>query len=260
MEKLSVCIISQNEEQVIARCLASVAWADEIIVVDAYSTDQTKAICLNPKAEWAAKIRFYQEEWRGFRLARMKTLSLASHEWVFVMDSDEACTPELATRIKTILQKNEFDAYKVKRNEYFIGKQIRYGIWNPSYQDRLFKKTGVEYINDIHEYPKFHSEPGRIHEPIEHSPDFSIVKFLYKMNKYTSVEVRERYVQGQRTNVIHLLGAFPAMFLKNYFYYKAYKDGWHGVVISLLEGVSRVVRHVKLWEMERLDRDKQSLM
>jgi hypothetical protein len=142
-------------------------------------------------------------------------------------------------------------AYKVKRVEYFLGKPIHYGIWNPSYQDRFFHREGVKYVNDIHEYPIFPQPPGRIHEPLLHSPDFSPERFLDKMNKYTTIEAWDRVKAGQRTNLFRLLSAGPAMFLKNYFYYQAYRDGVHGVVISLLEGVSRVVRHVKMWQFGR---------
>ena len=102
----------------------------------------------------------------------------------------------------------------------------------------------------MHEYPKFRERPTLLHEPIHHWPGFGVELFLTKMNHYTTIEAQDRFNQGVRTNAFRLLGAFPAMFFKNYFYYQAYRDGAIGVVISLLEGVSRVVRHVKLWQLE----------
>jgi glycosyltransferase involved in cell wall biosynthesis len=248
---LSVLLITHNEEHVIARALESVAWADEIIVADAGSTDRTPEICKDASAPWASKIRFHTRAWEGFRKQRNFSLAQASFDWVLVLDADEACTPELRARLEELLSTPggpAKKAYKVHRAEYFLGKRIHYGIWNPSYQDRFFHRAGVEYINDIHEYPRYPADPGRIHEAIDHWRDFEPEKFLYKMNKYTTIEARARVDAGQRTNVFRLLGAFPAMFLKNYFYYKAYRDGFHGLVISLLEGVSRVVRHVKIWQ------------
>jgi glycosyltransferase involved in cell wall biosynthesis len=252
--KVSAVVITRNEERQIARCLASLSWADEILVVDAESTDRTGEICRDPGAPWAGKLRFERRAWNGFREQRTFAMNLARNDWLLVVDADEECSPELATRLRELLARPEgppHRAYKVRRQEYFLGKPIGHGIWNPSYQDRFFHRAGVRYVNDIHEYPIFPEPPQSIHEPLLHWPDFHPERFLEKMNKYTTVEARERVARGQRTNAFRLLFAFPAMFLKNYFYYGAWRDGMHGFVISLLEGVSRVVRHVKIWQFGR---------
>lgn len=251
---VSVAIITKNEEKHIARCLRSLAWADEIIVVDAESTDRTPEICKDPAAPWASKIRFLTRAWDGFRTQQTYAMSEAQNDWILVVDADEECSPELAERIQSFFRDGKtppYRAYKIRRIEYFLGKAIQHGIWNPSYQDRFFHRAGVKYVNDIHEYPVFPEAPHEIHEPFFHAPDFSPEKFLDKMNKYTSIEARDRVRNGQRTNIFRLLGAFPAMFLKNYFYYGAYKDGIHGFVVSILEGISRAVRHVKIWQYSR---------
>ncbi len=250
---LSVLILTRNEEKLLARCLRSVAWADEIVIVDALSTDRTKEIALAAGEPWSGKTRFIERAWKGFREARNTSLDEATHDRVLVIDADEACTPELRDRLTSLLSQPggpPSAAYKIQRLEFFLGKPIRYGIWNPSYQDRFFDRRGVRYINDVHEYPVFKSPPDLIHEPLEHNPDFGIERFLEKMNTYTSVEALDRYQKGKRTNRFHLFFAFPAMFLKNYFYYGAYKDGIHGFVISVLEGISRAVRHVKIWKIQ----------
>lgn len=251
---VSALIITRNEEKHIARCLASLAWADEIVVVDAESTDRTVEICNEPSSAWAGRIRVLTRAWTGFRDQRMYAMENARHDWLLVVDADEACSPELRDRICELLSRPDgppYRAYKIRRQEYFLGKAINYGIWNPSYQDRFFHRAGVKYVNDIHEYPIFPVPPQNIHEPLLHSPDFAPERFFEKMNKYTTIEARDRVARGQRTNWFRLVGAFPAMFLKNYFYYGAYKDGFHGLVISLMEGVSRVVRHVKIWQFGR---------
>ena len=251
---VTAAIITRNEEKHIARCLASLAWADEILVVDAESEDRTRAICENHESTWSGKIRFLSRRWSGFKDQRMHAMREAKNDWILVVDADEECTPELQAKLRGLLALPggpERKAYKIRRIEYFLGKPIHHGIWNPSYQDRFFDRRGVEYVNDIHEYPVFPERPDEIHEPLLHAPDFAPERFLEKMNKYTTIEARDRVARGQRTNLIHLLGAGPAMFLKNYFYYGAYRDGMHGVIISLLEGVSRVVRHVKIWQFTR---------
>jgi glycosyltransferase involved in cell wall biosynthesis len=251
---VSAVIITRNEEAKIGRCLDSLTWADEIVVVDAKSSDATPKICQDPSRAWSQKIKFFSRDWSGFRDQRNFSIAQAKNDWLLVVDADEACSQELATKIKTLLTDPKgppHSAYKVRRIEYFLGKPIHFGIWNPSYQDRFFHRDGVQYANEVHEYPIFKNPPHEIHEALHHSPDFSIEKFLKKMNEYTSLEARARLKEGQRTSVFKMLFAFPAMFLKNYFYYSAYKDGVHGFVISLLEGVSRVVRHVKMWQYER---------
>ncbi len=251
---VTAAILTQNNEKHLARCLESLSWCDEIVVVDAQSTDRTRALAENPQAPWAGKLRFLVNPWPGFRVQRELAMKEARHDWILVVDSDERCSPELQTLLKELLSTAggpPLRAYKVRRQEYFLGKAIHHGVWNPSYQDRFFHRAGVRYQNDIHEYPVFAQPPGRIHEPLDHDPDFAPEKFLEKMNKYTSIEARDRVRAGQRTHALRIVTAGPAMFLKNYFYYGAWKDGFHGLVISVLEGLSRAVRHVKIWQYQR---------
>lgn len=254
MLPVSAVIIARNEERYIERCLKSLTWADEILVVDGESTDRTREICLDSQKPWSSKIRVLQRRWTGFKDQRTFAMNEAKNDWLLVVDSDEECSPELAGKVQELLGRPEgppAKAYKVHRKEFFLGKHIQHGIWNPSYQDRFFHRAGVRYLNNIHEYPQFPQPPQELHEPLIHAPDFSPDRFLDKMNRYTTLEAQDRVNQGQRTHFFRLIGAFPAMFLKNFFYYKAYKDGFHGFVISLLEGVSRVVRHIKIWQFSR---------
>lgn len=252
----SVLIITRNEERCIARCLESVAFASEIIVVDAQSSDATPRICQAEGKPWSGKLRFVTRPWTGFKDQRNHALSLASHQWVLVVDADEAVSPELRKWISEFLLSpaaEKPDYFKIRRQEYFLGHPIRYGIWNPSYQDRFFHRQGIQYVNDIHEYPPYpvpREEQKRIDAHLEHDPDFGPERFFHKMNLYTGIEARDRIQQGRRTNALRLVAAFPAMFLKNYFYYKAYRDGMPGLVISVMEGISRAVRHVKMWQIQ----------
>jgi len=155
---VSAVIIARNEEKHIGRCLASLVWADEIVVVDAESTDRTAAICQDPQAPWAAKMKFHRRPWTGFRDQRNFSIDSASHDWILVVDADEKCSDELREKILALLSQAGGPprrAYKVRRIEYFLGKPIYHGVWNPSYQDRFFHREGVRYTNDIHEYPVF---------------------------------------------------------------------------------------------------------
>jgi glycosyltransferase involved in cell wall biosynthesis len=253
MFPLSVVIITKNEEKYIARCLESVSWADDVLVVDSESTDQTLEIVRAQGQPWSSRVRVLTRSWSGFRDQRNFALQNAKYDWVLSMDADEACSAELAEKIQSLLRDPKGPpsaAYQIRRVEYFLGKPIDYGIWNPSYQDRFFHKAGVRYVNNVHEYPVFSVIPSQIHEPIHHCLDLDPEKILAKMNRYTSIEARDRVNHGQRTNLFHLLGTFPVMTLKVYFYYGGYKDGMRGLIIALLEGVSRVVRHIKMWQYQ----------
>ncbi len=254
---ISSLVLTYNEEQVIHRCLKSLVWSDEILVVDACSTDQTEKICKDSQQPWAGKLRWIQRPWTGFRDQRTFAMQQANTDWLLIVDADEECSSELSQKIGALLKLPggpPSKAYQIRRIEYFLGKQIHYGIWNPSYQDRFFNRLGVRYVNEIHEYPVFLERAQQIHEPLMHSPHFSPVKFIDKMNRYTTIEAQDRVSKGQRTNGFRIFFAFPAMFLKNYFYYGAYRDGFHGFIISLLEGISRVIRHIKIWQYSRLDK------
>lgn len=251
---VSALVITMNEAHRLERCLTSLAWADEILVLDGGSTDATKELCTAVGRPWSGAMTYAHVPWQGFLHQRNEALRRARHDWVLVVDSDEAVSEELAKRIQALMAAEEdppHRAYKVRRVEYFLGRPIRAGIWNPSWQDRFFHRVGVQYINNVHEYPVFHEPPGRLSEPIHHDPSFDLDRFLTKMNKYTTIEAQDRVRQGMRTNAVRMLTAFPAMFLKNYFYYKSYRDGWHGFVISILEGISRAVRHAKIWHYQK---------
>ncbi|MBI4925356.1 MAG: glycosyltransferase family 2 protein [Bdellovibrio sp.] len=259
---VSAVILTKNEEKHIQRCLNSLTWADEILVIDAFSQDKTVEICNDSTRPWAQNIKVIQKQWNGFKEQRNFSIKTAKNNWILVVDADEECSWDLAKKIKSFFKDSKeppHRAYKVHRIEYFLEKPIHYGIWNPSYQDRFFYRDGVNYVNDVHEYPIFSVTPSRIHEPLKHAENFDVDKFINKMHTYTSIEAMDRFSKGQRTNWFTLLFAFPAMFFKNYFYYKAYKDGMRGFIISLLEGVSRVVRHIKIWKLTEQNLPKEKI-
>lgn len=254
---LSVLIIARNEAKYIARALQSVQFAAEIIVVDGGSSDQTREIA----AELGAIV--IEREWNGFREQRNFALSKASHDWVFFLDADEAATPELATWFIGFFggatNREITNGYKIRRIEYFLGREIHGACWNPSYQDRFLRKGKAVFVGEIHEYPNV--EGGLLRAPasaaIQHNPNITVESILEKMNRYTTVEAWDRYSLGERTNLLHMFVTFFSTWFKNFFYYKAYRDGGHGFVIALVEAISRTVRHIKLWQIQRMKAEKR---
>ena len=249
---LSVLLIARNEEALIGRAIRSCPFAREVVVIDACSTDATRTV-----AE-AAGARVIERKWTNFSEQRNFSLSQAKEDWVLVLDADEAATPALAQWLRDFFSAQKQNAapygYKIKRIEYFLGKRIYGSCWNPSFQDRFFRRDKAKYIGEIHEYPEV--EGGLVCAPetaaIEHNPNVTVESFLEKMNRYTTLEAFDRYQAGQRTSLPHLGVAFFANWWKNFFYYKGYRDGAHGFVICLMEATSRTVRHLKLWQIQRM--------
>lgn len=253
MSKLPITaiIIALNEAQTIQRALASLDFVQEVLVIDGGSSDDTVAI-----AEQAGA-RVVQRAWPGFCEQRNFSLREAKHDWVLVVDADECVTAGLRDWLHEFcadhLNAPKSNGYKIRRIEYFLGREIKGACWNPSYQDRFFLRDKAAYIGHIHEYPVV--EGGMVRAPdtaaLDHNQAVTIESFLKKMNTYTTVEAHDRYLRGIRTNLLHAFVAFFASWWKNFFYYKAYRDGSYGFVISVLEGVSRTVRHLKLWQIQR---------
>ncbi|RZA04267.1 MAG: glycosyltransferase family 2 protein [Proteobacteria bacterium] len=250
----SVVMIARNEAIHIARAVESAKDFADIVVVDGGSSDATVGI-----AE-AAGARVVPRAWTNFSDQRNFSLRQARHDWVLVLDADEAITPALTAWVRQFFLDGKQHAapwgYKIRRAEYFIGKRIMGACWNPSFQDRFFCRAKANYVGEIHEYPLV--EGGMVLAPdemlIEHNPNITAESFFDKMNRYTTIEAFDRYQSGQRTSLPHLGVVFFATWWKNYFYYRGYRDGAHGFVICLMEAVSRTVRHIKLWQIQEMHR------
>ena len=158
--KITACIIAQNEEKAIGRALRSLSFADEIIVVDGGSTDQTVAI-----SESFSKVKVVKQLFQGFTAQRNRALKESSGQWVFFLDADEEASAPLAKRLVEIAKEDPSKhphCYSVRREEFFLGKHLSYGPGNPSFQWRYFKKEKVTFEGAVHEYPKFEGAVGEI--------------------------------------------------------------------------------------------------
>jgi glycosyltransferase involved in cell wall biosynthesis len=244
MPKISACVIAQNSANSIERCVKSLAFADEVVVVDAGSTDGTIEKCQ------ALGAKVVTSAWKGFAEQRNVGLDHCMGDWVFFLDSDEAASVELGQSLRAIASQplaSHPNCYSIKRTEYFLGKELHYGPGNPSHQWRFFKRAGVRFEGEVHEFPVFEGPVGKLETPIHHWPDLSVDKFLAKLNHYTTLEALDRFSQGQRTSLWHATFTFFSTFLKNGFRYRGLWNGKEGFVLTLLESFSRVVRHLKLW-------------
>jgi glycosyltransferase involved in cell wall biosynthesis len=246
MAKLSVVLTTLNEEKNIDRCLRSVRWADEIVVIDSFSTDRTIA-----RARKYTR-RIYQHEYRGSSRQVDRGISYAKNEWVLIIDADEEVTPELAKGIQDVVRSPDAAAgFEILRKPSAFGKWIEHGGWFPDYQFRLFRKDSYEVNHqEVHGGFSTHGKKGRLDGILLHHTYDTIYSYVEKMNDYSSLEVSNKLKSGTSSHVrwnnlvLNPLSHFLRMFISN----KGYKDGFHGFVLALLDATSAMLLYAKLWE------------
>lgn len=242
---ISVVISAYNEEKMLEACLNSVNFADEIIVVDNESEDQTSSIA----KKYTKKI-FTVANKKMLNINKNFGFSKATHEWVLSLDADERVTDTLAKEIETILANPQANGYWIPRKNIIFGKWIQSAMWWPDYQLRLFKKTKGKFPEKhVHEYLEVEGITGKLQEPFMHENYTSISQFIKKMDTiYTESEV-EKYLHENKAVTIKNVIAFPHNdFLKTFFLQKGYKDGLHGLILSQLQAFYSFVSLAKLWE------------
>jgi glycosyltransferase involved in cell wall biosynthesis len=249
MAKISVLLICQNSENTIKRTLDSCREFDEVVVVDGGSTDKTKEI-----VESYSNTKFIHNPWPGFIAQRNFSIEQASHDWCFMIDSDEACTPELVKELHRIVDTNpEKVLYRVMRTEFFLGEAIEHGYGKSNYQERLLKKGRVTYGGGVHHYHLIDGEHvvGDHHlvdelEPgfrVLHDDEYNVDEYLKKLPRFSILIAREKIKSGKTTNGFLVFIAFVGTFFQ--ILWKSRKEGRRGFVIAILEGIYRTC--VKLY-------------
>lgn len=245
--KLSVVISAYNEENKIEECLKSIKFADEIVFVDNFSTDKTIEIA----KRYDSRIISVEN---NLMLNVNKNLgfSKAKGEWILSLDADERVTEELADEIKSIINssENSVSGYWIPRKNILFGKWIQGEMWWPDYQLRLFKNGKGKFPEQhVHEYVQVEGETKKLTSCLVHENYSSIAQYLNKMDKiYTESEVEKIIKSGQKLNWTHALILPSRDFLKTFFMQKGYKDGLHGLVLSLLQAFYMEIVFVKVWE------------
>lgn len=249
MNKLSVVISGFNEEKKIGDCLKSASFADEIIFIDNSSTDNTVKIA----KEYTSKI-FKRENNLMLNVNKNYGFTKATNDWILCLDADERVTPELAQEIKSILdsENDNVDGYWIPRKNMIFGKWIKYAGWYPDHQLRLFKKSmGKFEEKHVHEMIKLDGEVGYFKENLIHYNFETVSQFLHKhINIYAQNEAEDLISKGYIftwTDAVR----FPFQeFLSRFFAREGYKEGLHGLVISMLMAFYHLVIFAKIWEMK----------
>lgn len=245
-EKISACVISFNEEKKIARCLQSLTWCDEIVMMDSFSTDRTIEIAR------AFTDKIYQQEWLGYVGQRNMVREKASHPWIFYVDADEEVSPELRKEIINEFEAGTggFVAYEFPRLVYFLGKWIRHGEWYPDIKLRLFKRDfGRTEGTEPHDRVAVTGPVKRLKAPVYHYTYGEISDQLNTLNRFSSIGAQQRFVQDRRFLWLDLLFHPFFRFLKGYVLKRGFLDGTHGFLIAACCAFSAFAKYAKHWEL-----------
>ena len=243
---LSAVIVTQNEERNIQRCLDSLGFVDEIIVVDALSEDRTPAIAR------AAGARVFARKWQGFAAQKQFAIDQASGDWVLLIDSDEEVTPELAQEIRTVTAHDgAADGYWIPRQNFFLGKRINHGPWARDRQMRLFKRAHGEVARrPVHEGVQLN---GGIEQtlvsPLNHYTHQTLSETVQRMNRYTTLEAPER-APRRRVGLIDALVAPAGVFLSYYIAKGGWRDGVHGYLLAATTAMYRSLLYIKTYALQ----------
>jgi glycosyltransferase involved in cell wall biosynthesis len=247
-QKLSVTIITKNEEKNIERCLNSLDWADEIVVVDTNSTDNTVKIC----REYNCKV--LETEWKGFGLTKKYAVDNATYDWIFSIDADEEVTEKLKEKIVDVLRtpSPRHNAYKVKRESFYLGKKINYAGWNKDYPLRFFNRRYGNFNDKIvHESVEVQGELGKIEAPLLHYTYPTLKSHLSKINRYGELDAKKKFDRNKKASIGKALLASLIKFIKMYIFQKGFLDGKIGFVLCLNSAFGVYIKYMFLWEKTR---------
>ena len=244
--QISAFVITSNEESNIAACLEALAWVDEIVVVDAMSTDRTREIASQHTNQ------VFSRPWEGYARAREYALSRCTFDWVLAIDADERVTPELRAEIERVLGRPTRDGFLIPRKAFFLGRWIKHCGWYPGYVLRLFRKD-LAWVTDrkVHEGMRVKGTVGTLASPLVHYTYPTIGSYFARFDRYTTLaaeELRDRRVHVRATDFIFR----PLfMFVKMYFFKLGILDGLEGLMLCTFSSFYVFVKYSKLREMSR---------
>ena len=245
--RVSVIVITRNETRNISAALESVRWADDIVVVDSGSTDDTVAIARRYTD------RVVTHAWEGYGAQKNYAAGLAAHDWVFSLDADERVTPALTQEIRALLAEGPArQGYRIPRVTRYLGRWIRSTDWYPDRQLRLYdRRTGRWNDRRVHESVAVDGAVGQLEAEIEHRPYRDIAHHLRTIDRYSTLAADQMRAEGRRVRWIELVARPPLAFLRNYVARLGVRDGAPGLIVSILNSYYVFLKHAKRWEQLR---------
>jgi glycosyltransferase involved in cell wall biosynthesis len=242
---VSVTVITLNEAANIEACLASVAWADDVVVIDSGSTDATVDLAR------ARGARVIQRDWPGYSAQKNFAATEARYDWILSVDADERVTPELAGEIQTVISNGPAAAgYRVPRVTFHLGRWIRTTDWYPDPQLRLYDRRRATWPDKrVHESVQAEGDVGRLQSELQHYAYRGISHHFAAMDRYTTLAAEEMHASGRRAGFVELAIHPWAAFVRNYVLKRGILDGLPGLIISAMNAYYVFLKFAKLWEM-----------
>lgn len=246
MATLSVIVITKNEERNIVDCLESVKWANELVVVDGGSDDNTLELAKG----LAHKV--FARPWEGYAGSKNFALQQCTGDWILWLDADERVTEALNREMQVLLEQSIVDCagFEVSRKAFFLGKWIKHCGWYPGYVLRLFRRgTGQWSDNKVHEHLEIEGKIGRLRSDLLHYTDPNLWHYFDKFNRYTSLAAEELAANGDTFGLSQLTLRPLWLFLKMYVVRLGFLDGIHGFILCVLSSCYVFTKYAKLWEL-----------
>jgi glycosyltransferase involved in cell wall biosynthesis len=242
--RLSVVVITLNEEDRIRETLTSVAWADEIVVVDAGSEDKTVALA----REFTDHVMIHA--WQGFAAQKNFGIEHATGDWILSLDADEQVEPALREEIIAVLQAPDAcDGYRIARRNIMWGRWIRHGRLYPDWQLRLFRRGRGRFVDRaVHESILVDGEVGRLVAPLLHQSYRDVSDFLRRADRYSTLAAEEWARTTRPFRATQLVTAPLGRFVSMYVLHRGFLDGWRGFLLAVLYAYYVFVRSAKIWE------------
>jgi glycosyltransferase involved in cell wall biosynthesis len=242
---VTATLITFNEAANIQAALESLSWADEIIVVDSESTDETVAVA----RRFTDKV--IVRPWPGYVAQKNFAADQASHDWIFSLDADERVTPDLAREVAAVLGSTPTAAgYRVPRVTFHLGRWIRSTDWYPDYQLRLYDRRGARWAGRyVHESVKAEGRVEDLRGELQHFAYRDLSHHLQTLDRYTTLAAKEMFEDGRRAGALHLMAHPPAAFLRNYILRGGFRDGVAGLIVSAMNARYVGLKFAKLWEL-----------
>jgi glycosyltransferase involved in cell wall biosynthesis len=242
----SVVIAAKDEAAEIGECIASVRWAAEVIVVENDSSDDTVDV-----ARRAGAVVF-SHPFTTIGRQRNAAIARARHEWILVVDADERGTRELGEAVLGVIAGSAGDvAFRVRRRNFFLGREIRHGGWERDRPVRLFRSRMRYDERPVHEHVMTDGPVGELRQPLIHYPYASLAEYFAKLDRYSCWWAEQNFERGRRTRAWTIALKPPAKFVSMYLVRAGFLDGAAGVIVAVLASMSVAAKYARLWELQR---------
>jgi glycosyltransferase involved in cell wall biosynthesis len=245
---VSAVLITRNAAPVLDACLESLAFADDIVMVDSASTDGTLEIAARRGA------RVVQKEWLGYGRQKQFAVEQAKHDWVLCVDADERISPELAASIEQAIAHPVSPVYRMARRNRFLGRWLGHGEGYPDWSPRLFNRMNARWSDDlVHEKVLFAVTPGTLAGDLLHDSLDDLTTYLERQNRYTTLAARQAFERGRSAGAFHMLLSPVVRFFKFYVFRLGFLDGLPGLLHISIGCMNSYMKYAKLIELRKAE-------